>query len=122
MEAPMTKQPGPMERGEFIRQCEDAIHRFEEAMQQAVTSNDEKAFIRLAEGWRLAQENWLHIARDMSPEKARAFMVGWATGELTKWMEERRPGPPPSVLTHYPDGAIPDNDYQGKNLRIVDHP
>lgn len=99
-----------MERGEFIRRCEEAIHKSEHLLHQAAMAHDSKALVRLSQGWRLAQESWLLAARGMSPEKARAVMVGFAVGELTKWKEERRPGPPPSVLTLY-DGPISEEDF-----------
>jgi hypothetical protein len=104
------KESGGMERGEYIRTMEEAIHLCEQDMQRAVQRNDSQALARLAQGWRLANENWLLVARGMRPEKAHAVMVGFAVGELSKWMEERRPGPPPSVLTLY-DGPISDDDF-----------
>jgi hypothetical protein len=104
------KESGAMERHEFIRKNEEVIHLLEQDMQRAVERKDSKALARLAQGWRLANENWLLAARGMSPEKANTVMVGFALGELSKWMEERRPGPPPSVLTLY-DGPISDEDF-----------
>ncbi len=110
------RQPGGMERNEFIRQCEKMIHQSEQelhksAMRSKTGEGDRMAFGRLCEGYRLAQENWLLAARGMSPEKARAVMVGFAMNELINWMNERRPSLPPSVLTLYPDGPISDEEF-----------
>ncbi len=110
-----------MERNEFIKQCEVSIHQFEPLAHQAVMRNDFNTFSRLAEGWKLANENWLLAARGMNPEKARVVMTGFAMNELTKWMDEHRPGPPPSVLTLYPDDAISDQQFsaQEKNWKVL---
>ncbi len=75
-------QPSDMERNEFIRKLEEEISQFEQEMQQAVERDDGNTLGTLIEGWRLAQENWLLVARGMSPEKARAVMVGFARNEL----------------------------------------
>jgi hypothetical protein len=114
-----------MERNEFIKQCEELIDVFEHDLHREATKEnpDRIAFARLAEGYRLAQEHWLLAARGMSPEKARAVMVGFALNELTKWMNERRPGPPPSVLTLYPDGPISDEQFgRSPAIRVVEKP
>ena len=103
-----------MERGEYIRELEKLIPQFQQDMHQAAMRKDSQALTRLSQGFNMAQTDWLQVARGMSLEKARAVMVGFAMGELTKWMEERRPGPPPSVLTLY-EGPISDEDY-GKAL------
>ncbi len=73
-----------------------------------------KALVRVSQSWRLAQEDWLQVARGMSYEKARAVMVGFALGEVMKWMEERRPGPPLLVLTLY-DGPLSDEEFGKAN-------
>jgi hypothetical protein len=104
------KKSGDMERGEMIRQLESVIQQGIEVMEDARLNKKTARLQSAMEGWRQAQGMWLQVARGMSPEKAQAVMVGFAVGELTKWMEERRPGPPPSVLTLY-DGPISDEEY-----------
>jgi hypothetical protein len=99
-------QQGDVERNEFIKKCEEMIQQFEQQMHQAVMREDGNTLSSLTEGWRLAQESWLVVAQWMSPEKARAVMVGFAMNELINWMNERRPSLPPSVLTLYSEGPI----------------
>ena len=55
-----------------------------------------------AEACRDAQLFWLQASQGMSPEKANAVLVGFAlAGEVQRWMEERQPGLPPTVLDLY---------------------
>src|SRR5438105_14625840 len=91
-----------MERGEFIRQLEDAIQQSAMRMEQAILREDMVRFKRAAEAWKQAQLLWLQVAQGMSPEKAGAAMVSFAlAGDLNRWMAERRPVPPPSILSLY---------------------
>jgi hypothetical protein len=99
-----------MERNVFIRRLEEAIPEFQRQMHQATRNHDKKALVRLSEGFRQAQYEWLMAARGMSSEKARAVMIGFAVGRLTKWMEGEEPGPPPSVLTLH-DRPISDREF-----------
>ncbi len=101
-----------MERNGCIKKCDEMIHLFGQELQQAVERDDFNKLRRLVKGWRLAQENWLCVARGMSPEKAHAVMIDFAMNVLTNWMKERHPGPPPSVLTLYPDGPISDEEFR----------
>ena len=105
-----TRNPRAMERGEYIRKMEEVIHLGERGMHQAALSHDSEALAKFSEGFRLAQLEWLQAARGMSFEKANAVLIGFTMGEVTKWMEERRPGPPPSVLTLY-DGPLSDEEF-----------
>jgi len=91
-----------MEKNEFIRKLEGATQQAAEAMKDAMTHNDMARFQSTAEGWRQSQETWLQATQGMGPEKARAVMVGFATGgEMAKWQTQRSPGPPPSVFSLY---------------------
>ncbi len=104
-------QQGNVERNEFITKSEQTIHQFEQQMHQVAMREDGNTLSSVVEGWRLAQESWLIVARGMRPEKARAVMIGFAMNRLTNWMKERRPGPPPPVLTLYPDGPHSDEEF-----------
>ena len=71
-------------------------------MKKAVDTNDEQRFKQASEVWSQAQGTWLIIAQHMTPGKAHAVMVGFATaGELNTWMEQEIPGPPPCVFDLY---------------------
>jgi hypothetical protein len=96
--------PGDMERGEFITQLEDAIQQAAQRMDKAQRKDDMARFHMAAEVWRQAQILWLQAAQSISAEKAQAVMICFAAGgELAKWLDEKRPGPPPSVLVLYKD-------------------
>ncbi len=100
------------ERKGLIIHLEQNIDTLEQKMHQIVIQEkDSNKMTQLAAKWRVAQELWLMTARGMSPEKAHAVMIGFTMNEITNWMNERRPGPPPSVLTLYPDGAISDEEF-----------
>ena len=72
-------------------------------MEEAINADDQPRFEHMAQKYIEAQETWLIIARNMTPEKAKSVMIGFATGgELNKWLEENRPGPPPSRLPGSP--------------------
>jgi hypothetical protein len=98
-----SQAPAPLERGEFLRKLEDAIQQAALVMEDAALNNQNMAqFQEASEAWRQAQGLWLQASENMSAEKAQAVMVGFATGgELNRWLEERRPGPPPTVLELY---------------------
>jgi hypothetical protein len=101
---------GGMRRGKYIKSLETAIQREARVMEAAIRRQDSERFARSSEDWRLAQMEWLQVARGMSLEKAIAVMVGLTMGDLTSWMVEKRPGPPPSVLGLY-DGPISDEEF-----------
>jgi len=105
----MTKLGG-MERGEYIKALESAIQQEARVMEDATRNQNTERFERASEDWRLAQIEWLQVARGMSLEKAGEVMIGLTMGELTRWMEEQRPGPPPSVLSFY-DEPMPDEEF-----------
>lgn len=86
-------------KDELIQMSEQVIHNTLKVMEK--TPEDDPEFQRAVEAHRGAEELWLQVAQGMSPEKARAVIIGFAFGELRKWMDERRPGPPPTVLDLY---------------------
>ena len=102
--------PGGMGRSESIQSLEAAIQQEAHVMEDAIRTQDSERFALASENWRLAQMEWLQVARGMSYEKAVAVMVGLTMGELTRWMVERQPGPPPSVLSLY-EGPISDEEF-----------
>lgn len=94
--------PDDMEQGEFIQKLEDAIQQASKKMESAIRQNDNVKFTMASEAWRQAQLLWLQTAQNMSPEKAQATLVSFAiAGDLDKWVEENRPGPPPTILSLY---------------------
>lgn len=103
-------EPGGIGRREYIQALEAAIQQEGQVMEDAIRIQDSDRFARSSEDWRLAQIEWLQVARGMSLEKAVAVMVGLTMGELTRWMVERWPGSPPSVLSLY-DGPISDEEF-----------
>ena len=102
--------PGRIGRSEYIKSLEATIQQEAQVMEDAIRNQDSERFALGEEDWRLAQIEWLQVARGMSLEKAVAVMVGLTMGELTRWMVEQRPGPPPSVLSLY-DGPISDEEF-----------
>lgn len=98
------KPDGSMEVHKYVEKLEDAIRDLEQRMELCIHDTDNTNFKRLCEGYIQAQTEWLLAAQSMSPEKARAFMVGLATGgAIAKWKEERQPGPPPNVISCFAD-------------------
>ncbi|GHO63300.1 hypothetical protein KSC_021920 [Ktedonobacter sp. SOSP1-52] len=92
-----------MEREKFVRRLENTIKWATQRMDEAQRKGDTESFNRASMAWQQASLLWLEAAQGMSREKAAAVMIGFATGgELAKWVDERRPGPPPSVLSLYP--------------------
>ena len=93
---------GDMEKSELIRQTEDAIDQAAHNMDKAMQRSDLAQLKDAAEAWRRAQELWLQAAQNMTPEKAHAIMVEFATGgALSRWQEQQLPGPPPDVRSLY---------------------
>jgi hypothetical protein len=93
--------PEEDQRAAYAEELEEKAVKAVEAMKAAVDEDSEQKFKAAAECG-TAQLTWLVIAQRMTLEKAYAVMVGYATaGELNKWLEERRPGPPPLIFNQY---------------------
>jgi len=71
----MTEQAG-MGRSEYIKSLEAVILQEAQVMEDAIRTQDSERFALGEEDWRLAQIEWLQVARGMSLEKAVAVMVG----------------------------------------------
>lgn len=91
-----------VERDEFIKNIEYAIEETSKKMESAIRQDNMAQFAIACETWRQSQLLWLQATQEMSPEKAQTVMIGFAVaGKLDRWVEERCPGPPPSILSSY---------------------
>lgn len=95
------RNPGDMEKGEYIRKLVGIIIQSAQRMHEAAISDDEEQFTGASLAWNTASYEWLMAAQNMSTEKAHATMIDFARRELTQWRNKNRPGPPPSILSRY---------------------
>ena len=71
-------------------------------LEKAMDANDLKKLQMAAAIWNQSQEAWLMLTQGMTQEKAHAVMIGFAAaGGLNAWMEQKHPGPPPTVFHLY---------------------
>ncbi len=89
------------QRAAYAQELEEKIAKAVETMREAVKTDDDAQFRAAAEISGQSQEMWLIVAQRMTPEQARAAMVDFAQNEMTRWMEQRIPGPPPLILDRY---------------------
>ena len=89
------------QRVAYVKELEENVAKAAEVMHEAVKTDDDTTFRQAAATSGRSQEMWLIVAQNMTPEQARATMIDFAQQEVTQWMEERRPGPPPSIFIRY---------------------
>ncbi len=91
-----------MELGEFLRQVEELIADLERKMVLALSGSPLYDFEALIRAWTQAQGLWLQHAQQMSRDQARDELVAFANShQFVRWMERKRPGPPPNVLSKW---------------------
>lgn len=89
------------QRAAYAGELEEKVAKAVEHMREAVDTNDDAKFREAAALSGQAQEMWLIVAQAMTPEQARTIMMDFAQNEVTRWMEERTPGPPPLIFNRY---------------------
>jgi CHASE3 domain sensor protein len=89
------------QRAAYAQELEEKAAKAVAAMQEAVAADDDQTFQTAAAECGSVQETWLVVAQRMTPEQARTVMVAFAHNDMTRWMEERIPGPPPLIFDRY---------------------
>ncbi len=89
------------QRAAYASELEEKVAKAVEAMREAVADDDDAKFKEASAVSGQSQEMWLIVAQNMTPEQARTVMVDFAQNEVTRWMEERIPGPPPLIFDRY---------------------
>ncbi|MBO0780985.1 MAG: hypothetical protein J2P37_19355 [Ktedonobacteraceae bacterium] len=91
-----------IELGEFLRQVEELIADLERKMVLALSGSPLYDLEALIRAWTQAQGLWLQHAQQMSRDQARDELVAFAhSHQFARWMEGKRPGPPPNVLAKW---------------------
>lgn len=89
------------QRAASAQELEEKIAQAVQTMREAIKTDDDAQFRAAAQVSGQSQELWLIVAQRMTPEQARATMIDFAQNEMTRWMQERIPGPPPLILDRY---------------------
>ncbi len=91
-----------IELGEFLRQVEELIADLERKMVLVLSGSPLYDLEALIRAWTQAQGIWLQHAQQMSRDQARDELVAFANShQFARWMEGKRPGPPPNVLSKW---------------------
>jgi hypothetical protein len=86
----------------FLREVEKLIADLERKMVLVLEGSPLYDFEALIRAWTQAQGLWLQHARSMSRDQARDELVAFANShQFARWMERKRPGPPPNVLAKW---------------------
>ncbi|GLV55986.1 hypothetical protein KDH_28300 [Dictyobacter sp. S3.2.2.5] len=91
-----------VQRAAAAKALQDTAARAVTTMEEAIQTDDNATFQEAAAHCGQAQEQWLIVAQQMTPEQARTLMVDFAQHELTRWMQARLPGPPPLIFDRFP--------------------
>jgi hypothetical protein len=85
----------------YAQELREKVEKAVETMQEAINEGNNAKFQEAAAISGHAQKTWLVVTQKMTPEQAHAVVVDFAHNEMTRWMEERRPGPPPLIFERY---------------------
>jgi hypothetical protein len=89
------------QRAAYAQELEEKVAKAVEAMKEAINADDDAKFQEASAISGQSQEMWLIVAQQMTPKQARLIIVDFAQNEVTRWMEEQRPGPPPLIFERY---------------------
>ena len=89
------------QRVAYAQELEEKAVKAAAIMKESIDADDDQKFKAASAECGRDQETWLIIAKRMTPEQARSAMVRFAQTDVTRWMEERLPGPPPLIFDCY---------------------